>query len=451
MRARFSACGLFLILSGCASWLGVISDSQPLSPEGQVAAALFSPKADHHQHLVSPVLAALVNGEGPLPAIKIPEELTELLRARAERAVEPARLGEIYVENAVVFADKRGWLRGKEAAPYVSSLLRGAYRLTPVAYRLDGRYAEIAGHYTFGKEESPTPFGYFFLTAVKGADGRWRIASETPRFPMAVKEKEIDAERLIKMLDEAGIGRATVLSTAFWFDGPVLPVANPYPKVMAENDWTARQAALHPGRLVPFCSFNPIADHALKELERCAANSAFKGLKFSFAMSGVDLKKPDHAEKVRQVFAAANRHKLAIVAHTNNGAKYGREDAEIFINQILPAAPDIDVQVAHLWGGEGFSDAALAVYAAAVESRHPAIGRLYFDVAEVAREDSPVALTMARRMRQIGLERILYGSDAAMNGRLQPRQFWKAFRANMPLTDAEFRVIARNVAPYFKD
>jgi predicted TIM-barrel fold metal-dependent hydrolase len=415
-----------------------------------VAAALFSPKVDHHQHLVSPAMAALINGEGPLPPITIPKELAELLRARADRASNPQKLAEIYVDDAVVFADKRGWLRGKEAAPYLSSLLRGAYRLTPVAYRLDGSNAEVAGHYVFGKEEAPTPFGYFILTAAKGADGKWRIASETPRFPMAAKEKEISADRLIKMLDEAGIERATVLSTAFWFDGPVLPVPNPYSKVMAENDWTAQQAALHPGRLVPFCSFNPVADHALKELERCAASGAFKGLKFSFAMSGVDLKKADHAEKVREVFAAANRHRLAIVAHTNNGAKYGREDAEIFINQILAVAPDIDVQVAHLWGGEGFSDAALAVYAAAVENRNPATKRLYFDVAEVTREDTPDALTMARRMRQIGLGRILYGSDAAMNGRLQPRQFWKALRANMPLTDAEFRIIAGNVAPYLR-
>jgi predicted TIM-barrel fold metal-dependent hydrolase len=253
------------------------------------------------------------------------------------------------------------------------------------------------------------------------------------------------------MLDEAGIKRAVVLSTAFWYDGPVLSVPDPYPKVMAENDWTAQQTAQHPTRLVAFCSFNPIADHALTELERCATNPVFKGLKFSFAMSGVDLKKPEHAEKVRQVFEGANRHRLAIVAHLNNGAKYGREDAEIFVNRILPASPDIVVQLAHLSGGEGFSDEALEVYARAVEGQKPAASRLYFDVAELAREDTPDAPTIARRIRQIGPSRILYGSDAAMNGRLQPRQFWKAFRGNVPLAEAEFRTIAGNVAPYLDE
>jgi predicted TIM-barrel fold metal-dependent hydrolase len=49
--------------------------------------------------------------------------------------------------------------------------------------------------------------------------------------------------------------------------------------------------------------------------------------------------------------------------------------------------------------------------------------------------------------RQVGVERVLYGSDAAFGDNLRPREAWTAFR-KLPLTDREFKKIARNVAPY---
>lgn len=51
--------------------------------------------------------------------------------------------------------------------------------------------------------------------------------------------------------------------------------------------------------------------------------------------------------------------------------------------------------------------------------------------------------------RQVGVDRIPYGSDAAAGGNLPPREAWAAFR-RLPLTAAEFDTIARNVAPYFR-
>jgi predicted TIM-barrel fold metal-dependent hydrolase len=54
------------------------------------------------------------------------------------------------------------------------------------------------------------------------------------------------------------------------------------------------------------------------------------------------------------------------------------------------------------------------------------------------------------RIRQLGLERVLYGSDTAVNPLAYPQAGWEAFQ-RLPLTDAEFRVIANNVAPYMRD
>jgi hypothetical protein len=53
-------------------------------------------------------------------------------------------------------------------------------------------------------------------------------------------------------------------------------------------------------------------------------------------------------------------------------------------------------------------------------------------------------------MRQIGLERVLYGSDAATNPLAYPRAGWEAFR-RLPLTEPEFRVIAANITPYMRN
>jgi hypothetical protein len=55
---------------------------------------------------------------------------------------------------------------------------------------------------------------------------------------------------------------------------------------------------------------------------------------------------------------------------------------------------------------------------------------------------------MVQRIRQAGVERILYGSDAAVLEFLRPRAEWAAFR-RPPLSPDEFDRIARNVAPYF--
>jgi predicted TIM-barrel fold metal-dependent hydrolase len=222
-----------------------------------------------------------------------------------------------------------------------------------------------------------------------------------------------------------------------------------YAKVREENDWTAQQAARFPDRLVAFCGFNPLKDYALQEIERCAKLPQVKGLKFQFGNSRVDVRKPEHVEKLRRVFAAANERRLAIAAHLWTDPDYGRAEAEIFLNQILPAAPDIPVQIAHFaGGGPGYTDEALEVFANAITAKDPRTKNLYFDIATVADEQPKEVLQkFAERIRQVGLHRVLYGTDT---GPPAARQSWLIFRTTVPLTDEEFKTIAGNVAPYFR-
>ena len=147
---------------------------------------------------------------------------------------------------------------------------------------------------------------------------------------------------------------------------------------------------------------------------------------------------------------------MAIVVHVWTGRGYGRDEAHVFLDQVMPAAPDIPVQIAHLAGAGPGLDAgskdALAMFAAAISAGDPRTANLYFDVAtnvtlQTSAEDGAF---IAARLRQIGLRRVLYGSDMAIRGNPVARESWETFRRMLPLTDTEFRIIADNIAPYMR-
>jgi uncharacterized protein len=268
----------------------------------------------------------------------------------------------------------------------------------------------------------------------------------------------ITARDLVALLDSAGIRRALVLSVAYMYGSPARTFDDEYARVRAENDWTAAQAAQYPKRLRAFCSFNPLKEYALDELARCAKDPRLRhGVKLHFGNSDVQLDNPAHLERLRRVFRAANDHRMAIVVHLRASISrkrpYGAAQARIFLDQLLPLVPDVPVQVAHLAGtGPGYddppADSAMAALAEAVQNRDRRTRRLWFDVATIAdlNISAANAALAVKRIRQVGVDRILYGSDAAAAGNLPPRESWAAFR-RLPLTDREFERIAGNLAP----
>jgi len=410
------------------------------------------PAADHHQHLLSPRGAAWV-GRIPAPAEAVPAEVTALLRERAARWNEPARLAELYNSGSIVLSDlDPRFLTGPAAAGrYLGTRFARPYQLTPRAFHQSGDSAWIAGFYTRGEGADLRKVGHFSMTLERTAGRSWRIVAEIPNFPAPPAEPPISAAQMIAHLDSAGIRQAAILSDAYWFDSFGEPDdSGNYARVRAENDWTAEQVAQFPERLVAFCSFNPLRNYALAELDRCAASGRFVGIKLHLRSSGVDLTRADHVDKLRSVFAAANRARLPIVIHVRGGEDYGRVHAQTLLDRVISAAPDVLVQIAHLWGGENYSAPALATYAEAFAAHHPSTRNLYFDVSDaalVANGSEGVMNELATRIRQIGVERMFYGSDAPMEGHPPPAESWRAFHS-LPLTEAEFRTIAANVAPY---
>jgi predicted TIM-barrel fold metal-dependent hydrolase len=229
---------------------------------------------------------------------------------------------------------------------------------------------------------------------------------------------------------------------------------------MAENDWTSAQVGKYPDRLIGFCSVNPLRPYALEEIARCAKDPNLRtGLKLHFGNSDVNVDNAEHLERVRQVFRAANQHRMAITVHMHanidHHRRYGANEAHIFLEQLLPEAPDVTVQVAHLAGGGGYDDPAideaLSVFVDASERSDPRMKNVYFDACGIAIpgmwEDK--ADLIVKRIRQIGIHRVLYGSDAATPDNL-PKDALERWH-KLPLTQDEFRTIENNVAPYLVD
>jgi predicted TIM-barrel fold metal-dependent hydrolase len=288
-------------------------------------------------------------------------------------------------------------------------------------------------------------------------------SAETIRLvPRSVNYETLDAAGLLKYLDAAGIQRAAVLSTAYQFGNPNRPpIEDEYMKVKAENDWTSRQVARYPDRLRGLCGVNPLKDYAVAEIARCAQDPSLRsGLKLHFGNSDVDLDNPAHVVRLQRVFRAANEHRMAIVVHMRSSftmrRSYGAREARAFLNQVLPSAPDIAVQIAHLTGGGTYDDPAIddavSVFVDAVSRKDPRMERVYFDVSGLAGFGKWMdhAEQIAMRICQLGVQRMLYGSDSAdRGGGIAPREAWALF-LKLPLSDDEFRVIAGNVASYMK-
>lgn len=443
----FALAAVLAAAQGCAppASPGVpIPGEAAAASSARVQRARIIPLVDHHQHLVGP--ASVSKRPASPPPVALPAALDSLLRERG-RLSGSAEAGTLYTDDAQVVdltEETLPWVQGREAAAGLVDAMNAGRKFVPNALVLEGAVAHVAGEVL--NVSSGRPVMIFSAGLRRDGRGNWRIATETLMpIPEWAFEKVITADDLIDNLNEAGIERAVVLSVGYWH--------NDEATTRAENNWTAAQVARYPDRLVGFCGVRPLLDFAVAEVRRCSRELRMKGIKMHFRGSRVDVLSPEHVEKVRRVFQAANEEGMAIVVHSEARGEYGRAHAEAFLEHLLPAAPDVPVQIAHLWGGNQYRAEPLAVYAAAIAAGDPRTRNLYFDLAEsvpgaLGSEDALREITAT--IRQIGLSRVLYGSDATTAGGVRIAQRWAELRHRLGLTDAEVQDVADNVAPYLR-
>ena len=423
-------------------------------PLGAQTESALRPVADHHVHLQSLAVWHLFND--PLPFVTLPADLDRVLR-EFERAW-PARdnkiaLSELFTDDGIFrYADD--WVRGR---PAIRMMLVGEatpLRMRAQEFEADDLLGHVAGAYGEYRDATWVDLGRYVLALrrTKGAPWRITVATLVKTTPPAPRVSDpFSADDVIAQLDSAGMRYGVVLSLAYQFGAAYRQVANEAAKVRAENDWVGQQVARYPGRLVGFCSFNPLKEYALDELSRCMRDSRLTGLKLHLTTSFVDLRNPEHVGRLRAVFRAANARRFPIVVHMRAmNPAYGRLDAEIFLRDVLADAPDIPVQIAHLagWGGYGDeTDQALAVFAEAVASSDRRTANLYFDLSGVVSPgfSQERKQLIVNRIRQIGVARMLFAVDGAE----PPLTVWANLKS-LPLTDAELRAIATNLAPFLR-
>lgn len=397
---------------------------------GVVKRAEIRPRTNAHTHLMSPAAKEFYERTkliAPLPAIRIPAPLEQVLRAREQVSGSPP-VGELFTQDAIILELEQGrWDQGHERINRFLGFMPKQVQYIPKAYAMGEATAHVAGNIRFGNSQSE---GFNFVLALtKSTSGKWQIAAESfTAVPQQSYHTVVTAEHVIEQLNSAGIQYGVLLGLGYWY--PDLAGAR------AENDWTIAQAALYPDRLVPFCGVNPTLEFAIEELERCAKIPAVKGMKIHLANAGINLENPAHRTTLRNFFAAANLNRIPIVVHIRPIGNYKRMHAEMFLNEIMAAAPDIPVQIAHAAN----SAEAFSFFGEAIAAGHPNTRNLYFDWAQMP----------AEVIRKVPLDRIFFGTDMIINANAIPmRDNWEGV-LQTELSEQEIATIAGNVPPYIK-
>lgn len=292
---------------------------------------------------------------------------------------------------------------------------------------------------------SPAILG--FLPAYCASPGR-----QGPCDPAFLEPRTIDD--LLKDMDAAGIRRGWLMSTAYLAHSPMMvpPAPDAHEIMMSANDFTVDLARAHPDRISTFIGVNPISGDALGEIARWKGDPAVTGIKLHLTNSDVDLRSSDQVAKLSAVFAAASDAGLAIMIHMRTRARdYGAQDVAIFVEDILPQAPDVPVVIAHS-GGWGGTDAntlsALEGFATAIE-RDPVIRRnLFFDLAQLFDQTTTAddLHSLVLLVRRIGVEAFVPGSDWPFSGDLST--YYAQTYPRLPLADHEMTGIrTREVSP----
>ncbi len=261
---------------------------------------------------------------------------------------------------------------------------------------------------------------------------------------------------VLAMLDAAGLRQGVLLSGAYMYSSPLLAgqKLDAVALLRSENAYNVAAAEASAGRLLAFIGLNPRAPESRTELDHWVKHGGVTGVKLHFGNSAIDFHDAEQVRQVRELFAATSAAGLALVVHPRGRPQYGAVEAGILVEQMLPAAGETPVQLAH-GGGWGGLDAetldALEVYVAAIERGAPGTSRMVIDLAMLTLgEDTPVALRerAVALMRRAGLRRFVMGSD--WPAVYTPAAHDAYLRRQLPLTDAEWQVLRDNDAPYVR-
>jgi predicted TIM-barrel fold metal-dependent hydrolase len=262
----------------------------------------------------------------------------------------------------------------------------------------------------------------------------------------------LGAADVLDALDDAHAGRGVVLSMAYLFGSPYLVDAHYDVARMTreENEYLAGEVARSHGRLVGFFSVDPLSRSALEEVRHWEHDGRLTGLKLHLTSAGMSFKDPTQVKQVAAIVRLAGERRLPMVIHLRSGWEFGAAETEVFIRDILPAARDSTVQIAHAGGWSGTDRVMLedlGTFGAHIARDDPATRHVLFDLSGVVTEATTPeeAAALVALMRRTGITRFVMGSDYDF---ATPRVTDKLSREKLPLSDEEWRTLAQSCAPW---
>ena len=271
-----------------------------------------------------------------------------------------------------------------------------------------------------------------------------------------IKPEFCGADKILSLLDQAGILQAFVLSSGYTWGLDMLDVGpGEYEWVKFENDFTAAEVAKSPQRLTGFFSFNPLKDYAAEELVRCHEALKLPGLKLHFTNSDVDMQNAEHVARLKNVLSlAAERSIPALIHFRSRNPAFGTTDARIFIQEILQALPKLKVQLAHLGDWGAYVQVTRDIFETFIQAfaENPGLGkdRFWFDlsgallirpIAHLLPPSDEDLVMMADQIRRWGVERTLFGSDYFA---FEPAEYAQVLRERLPLSEQELQTLFTN-------
>lgn len=207
------------------------------------------------------------------------------------------------------------------------------------------------------------------------------------------------------------------------------------------NAWAAEAAAAYPDKISALVGVDPILmEH--REVEEEVAlrlSQGACGIKIAPLYLGVPASDP----RVRVVWDLARKHKVFVLSESGAHGFDGHEPwgAPRFFDEICRAYPDVTIQMAHLGAGDETETARLA----------RTYRNVYADLSlRLTGLDQPGEWTredMVRCIREIGADRVIYGTNYPIVDTLQ----FRAMFESLDLTADERELIAwKNVARILK-
>ena len=283
------------------------------------------------------------------------------------------------------------------------------------------------------------------------------LMSTTP--PVAAAKPRTAAD-LVAQLDAAGIRRAVVLSTVYIFEQPSRKVDGAAEQLRRENDWTSRQVAQFPGPVDRVLRSQPA--EGLRTRGARALRRRPEPPPRPQAASGQLGRRLPQSRAHRTGSKSVSRGKRPSHGHRGTRARVGDGKPAVRTRRGRHLPGSSSCPRLPTWSCRWHISPARDRRKTRAHSRRSKCLPMRWRSATRARvcsiSMSPHWARLSRRssgrrwaaaIRQIGPERVLFGSDATLPS-ATPADAWAALRKQLPLTEREFRTIANNVPPYLR-